>query len=233
MKYALVGNPNCGKTSLFNTLTGSRAKVANLPGVTVDPIMARLRTNRGVDSAVDLIDLPGTYSLHPKAPDEAVTRDALFDPQHTYRPDGLIVVMDAANLKRNLYLTLQVLDLGLPSVVVVNETAPTSWSKDALETALGCPVLPVHALNGKGTKALKHVLSSGSMVPRSSDSAMDSAKGWRSRVNLTALEAALPDVSPSGIDLLVTADDTPDWLDAASKITLAAIRADTGCGTCD
>ena len=80
MKYALVGNPNCGKTSLFNTLTGSRAKVANLPGVTVDPIMARLRTNRGVDSAVDLIDLPGTYSLHPKAPDEAVTRDALFDP---------------------------------------------------------------------------------------------------------------------------------------------------------
>lgn len=233
MKYALVGNPNCGKTSLFNTLTGSRAKVANLPGVTVDPIMARLRTNRGVDSAVDLIDLPGTYSLHPKAPDEAVTRDALFDPNHTYRPDGLIVVMDAANLKRNLYLTLQVLDLGLPSVVVVNETAPTSWSKDALETALGCPVLPVHALNGKGTKALKHMLSSGSMVPRSSNSALDSAKGWRSRVNLTALEAALPDVSPSGIDLLVTADDTPDWLDAASKITLAAIRADTGCGSAE
>ena len=110
MKYALVGNPNCGKTSLFNTLTGSRAKVANLPGVTVDPIMARLRAHQAGDRAVDLIDLPGTYSLHPKAPDEAVTRDALFDPHHTYRPDGLIVVMDAANLKRNLYLTLQVLD---------------------------------------------------------------------------------------------------------------------------
>ncbi|MCH1575919.1 MAG: ferrous iron transport protein B [Flavobacteriales bacterium] len=233
MKYALVGNPNCGKTSLFNALTGSRAKVANLPGVTVDPIMARLRTKGGMDAAVDLIDLPGTYSLHPKAPDEAVTRDALFDPNHAYRPDGLVVVMDAANLKRNLYLTLQVLDLGLPSVVVVNETAPTSWSKSALEAALGCPVIPVHALNGKGTKALKEMLSEGRIAPSSGGPQPDSAKGWRSRVDLTALEAALPNVSPSGMDLLVTADDTPDWLDAASKITLAAVRSDTGCGAAE
>ena len=102
MKYALIGNPNCGKTSLFNRLTGSRAKVANLPGVTVDPIMARLKPKKVGAQIVDLIDLPGTYSLHPKALDEAVTRDALLNPNHTYRPDGLIVVMDAANLKRTV-----------------------------------------------------------------------------------------------------------------------------------
>lgn len=233
MKYALVGNPNCGKTSLFNTLTGSRAKVANLPGVTVDPIMARLRAHQAGDRSVDLIDLPGTYSLHPKAPDEAVTRDALFDPNHTYRPDGLIVVMDAANLKRNLYLTLQVLDLGLPAVVVVNETAPTSWSKGALETALGCPVMAVHALNGKGTKELRKTLSSGNLQPAQPPNSTETSKGWRSRVDLTALEALFPEMSPAGIDLMVTGEDTPHWMDAASKIALAAARADTGCGAAE
>ena len=139
MKFALVGNPNCGKTSLFNLLTGAKAKVANLPGVTVSPSVAVLKA----DPDIELVDLPGTYSLHPKALDEAVTRDALLNPGHEHRPDGLILVLDCANLKRNLYLTLQVLDLGLPTFVVVNETAPTVWSRTALETALGCPVMPV------------------------------------------------------------------------------------------
>ena len=137
MKFALVGNPNCGKTSLFNLLTGAKAKVANLPGVTVSPSVASLKAHPDIE----LVDLPGTYSLHPKALDEAVTRDALLDPNHEHRPDGLILVLDCANLKRNLYLTLQVLDLGLPTLVVVNETAPTVWSRTALEIALGCPVL--------------------------------------------------------------------------------------------
>ncbi|MDG1381898.1 MAG: FeoB small GTPase domain-containing protein, partial [Flavobacteriales bacterium] len=124
MKFALIGNPNCGKTSLFNTLTGSKAKVANLPGVTVSPVVAKMSPSKGQNQrAIELVDLPGTYSLHPKALDEAVTRDALLNPDHQHRPDGVILVLDSANLKRNLYLTLQVIDLGLPVVVVVNETA--------------------------------------------------------------------------------------------------------------
>ena len=233
MKYALIGNPNCGKTSLFNRLTGSRAKVANLPGVTVDPIMARLKPKKVGAQIVDLIDLPGTYSLHPKALDEAVTRDALLNPNHTYRPDGLIVVMDAANLKRNLYLTLQVLDLGLPAVVVVNETAPTSWSREALESALGCPVLPVHALNGKGTKKLEGMLAEG-LAPASGGHAVGTdQKGWRSRVDLSALSEAVPGIGAAGLELLVTSDDLPAWMGASGHAALQAVRQDTGCGAAE
>ena len=87
MKFALIGNPNCGKTSLFNTLTGSKAKVANLPGVTVSPVVAKMSPSKGQNQrAIELVDLPGTYSLHPKALDEAVTRDALLNPDHQHRP---------------------------------------------------------------------------------------------------------------------------------------------------
>ena len=162
MKYALVGNPNGGKTSLFNRLTGSKEKVANLPGVTVHPHSATLRSS-GDGPDITLVDLPGTYSLHPKAPDEAVTRDALFNPDHPEHPDGLILVLDAANLKRGLYLTLQLLDLAKPMVVAVNETAPAIWSRQVLEEKLGCKVFPVHALNGKGTKALQTYLERGAV----------------------------------------------------------------------
>ena len=123
VRLALVGNPNCGKSSLFNLLTGGRAKVANLPGVTVAPSRGRLNVN----AEVELIDLPGTYSLHPKALDEAVTRDALLHPEQ--RPDGVLLVLDSANIKRNLYLCLQALELGLPTLTVVNETDRTPWSR--------------------------------------------------------------------------------------------------------
>ena len=232
MKYALIGNPNCGKTSLFNLLTGSRAKVANLPGVTVAPSIASMKvpTAGGTDAEIELIDLPGTYSVHPKAPDEAVTRDALFNPHHPHRPDGLIIVMDAANLKRNLYLTLQVLDLGMPTLIVVNETAPTSWSRDALEEALGCPVQPVHALKGNGMAELKRLLADG-LEPCSKASApVQDGMGWRSRVDLAALTSALPETSISGLELLVTSDDVPDWMSADVRSALEQAKAASGCG---
>lgn len=232
MKFALVGNPNCGKTSLFNLLTGSNAKVANLPGVTVDPIAARMRTDGKGPKYVELVDLPGAYSLHPKALDEAVTRDALFNPEHEHRPDGIILVLDAANLKRNLYLTLQVLDLGLPLVVVVNETAPTIWSREALAEALGCTVLAVHALNGKGTEALKEILTKGDLPRRSVPSA-EQASGWRSRVDLAPLSSALPHLNVAGIELLVTADDFPEWMDGRAKRALTEVRKATGCGAAE
>ena len=149
VKLALVGNPNCGKSTLFNRLTGARAKVANLPGVTVAPSTARLKAAPDVE----LVDLPGTYSLHPRALDEAVTRDALIDP--VQRPDGIVLVLDSANIKRNLYLCLQTLELGLPTLVVVNETDTQPWSKAALAEALGTEVHAVHALRGRGTADLE------------------------------------------------------------------------------
>ena len=223
MKFALVGNPNCGKTSLFNLLTGSNAKVANLPGVTVDPVVAPMRGGDASAGMLELIDLPGAYSLHPKALDEAVTRDALFNPDHEHRPDGIILVLDAANLKRNLYLTLQVLDLGLPTVVVVNETAPTSWSRDALSARLDCPVLAIHALNGRGTEALKEALCSGSL-PVQREPLSQQATGWRSRVDIGPLSACLPHLNASGLELLVTADDTPSWLGPEGKQALDEVR---------
>ena len=230
MKYVLVGNPNCGKTSLFNHLTGSRAKVANLPGVTVEPVVAPIKNRDGVRSDIELVDLPGTYSLHPKALDEAVTRDALFNPDHPHRPDGLLVVMDAANLKRNLYLTLQSLELDIPTLVVVNETAPTSWSADALAEQLGCPVLPVHALKGTGTQALLEQLEAG-LSPAKNSTGMDpGARGWRNRVELDALSSALPHLSSAGLELLVTSDDSPDWLSREAQKALQEVRTATGCG---
>lgn len=233
MKFALIGNPNCGKTSLFNTLTGSKAKVANLPGVTVSPVVAKMSPSTGPNQrTIELVDLPGTYSLHPKAPDEAVTRDALLNPDHLHRPDGVILVLDSANLKRNLYLTLQVIDLGFPVVVVVNETAQNPWSLSALEAALGRPVLPVHALNAKGCGKLKQVLhdwpeDTGTNIPDRD------LPGWRSRVDLKPLTQALPRLSEASLELLVVGDESPDWLSDAAKITLEKVRKETGCGSAE
>src|SRR4029077_5166445 len=107
---ALIGNPNSGKTTLFNALTGLRQKIANYPGVTVEKKIGVFMTQHGRET--QMIDLPGTYSLTPQSPDEAVTRDALLgvlpDPP---RPDRVVCVVDAANLERNLYLACQVIEL--------------------------------------------------------------------------------------------------------------------------
>lgn len=233
MKYVLIGNPNCGKTTLFNSLTGSRAKVANLPGVTVEPLVAQVKTTRAHSPQIDLVDLPGTYSLHPKALDEAVSRDALFNPDDPHRPDGLLLVMDAANLKRNLYLTLQALELGMPTLVVVNETAPTSWSASALQEQLGCPVLAVNALKGTGTAALLECLEAG-LTPTKANTALDpGANGWRTRVDLDALSAALPHLNSAALELLVTSDDNPSWLAADARKALEDVRMSTGCGAAE
>lgn len=228
MKIALVGNPNCGKTSLFNTLTGARAKVANLPGVTVSPSVADLPASGPDGTHIQLVDLPGTYSLQPKAMDEAVTRDALLNPLDPHQPEGIVLVMDSANLKRNLYLSLQTLDLGIPTVVVVNETAPTVWSQVDLERSLGCPVFPVHALNGRGCDALSDALRD---WPSKAQPLVTERElpAWRQRVDLSRLSASLPGLSESGLEILVTADHTPEWLSKSSADALGEVRTDTGC----
>jgi ferrous iron transport protein B len=144
---ALAGNPNSGKTTLFNALTGSAQYVGNWPGVTIEKKEGRLKGSKDV-----LIqDLPGVYSLSPYTPEEIITRDFLVQ-EH---PDAIINVVDGTNLERNLYLTTQLLELGIPVVVALNMMDLVKKSGDTIDRerlgrALGCPVVPLSALKGEG-----------------------------------------------------------------------------------
>ncbi len=160
--YALVGNPNCGKTTVFNALTGLRQKVGNYPGVTVEKKEGRLRLPDG--HAARLIDLPGLYSLTPRSPDEAIARDVLLGHRtDVAQPQGIIHVVDASNLERNLYLSFQLLELGLPTVVVLTmtdlaEKSGQTVDVDALSRSLGVPVVPVVAARRLGLDALTEAI---------------------------------------------------------------------------
>jgi len=159
-RIALAGNPNVGKTTLFNLLTGLRQKVANYPGVTVERKSGRLT---GATPA-EIIDLPGTYSLNPKSLDERIAYDMLVGRIEGERPPDLVVcVTDATNLERNLYLASQVMDLGLPTVIALNmmdaaEEAGLDINASALSHALGIPVIPMTAARKKGMEALREAL---------------------------------------------------------------------------
>ncbi len=150
--YALAGNPNCGKTTLFNALTGSTAHVGNWPGVTVDK---REGTYKKLSTPVGIVDLPGIYSLSPYTPEEVIARNYILDGA----PDGIINIVDATNLERNLYLTTQLLETDVPVIVALNmmdevEKAGDTIDVAALEKALGVPVVAISAVNGKGIAAL-------------------------------------------------------------------------------
>ena len=156
---ALVGNPNCGKTALFNLLTGSRQKVANYAGVTVERKEGRLRTDNG--KTVRVLDLPGAYSLYPRSPDERVTIDVLNGrARGEKQPDLVVCVVDATNLRRNLRLVLAVQRLGLPMIVALN-MADIARARGvrvdvvALSRALGLPVVETVGVKAGGDEALR------------------------------------------------------------------------------
>ncbi len=161
--FALVGNPNCGKTTVFNALTGLRQKVANYPGVTVEKKIGECYSQHG--EKLRVIDLPGAYSLNARSPDEAVLRDVLLGRREdTPKPDRVILIVDASNLERNLYLTTQVLELGLPTIIALNmvDVAEAKlWRIDIakLSEVLGVPVVPLQANAGKGLIELKIAMS--------------------------------------------------------------------------
>ena len=150
LTIALAGNPNSGKTTMFNKLTGANQRVGNWPGVTIDRKVGKIR---GTD--YELVDLPGIYSLSPYSPEEIVSRNFLIND----RPDAVINIVDATNLERNLFLTLQIIDTGIPTVVALNMMDQVRKLGDKIDVEklsrdLGCKVVPVSALNAEGIKEL-------------------------------------------------------------------------------
>ncbi|MCH5155092.1 MAG: ferrous iron transporter B [Clostridiales bacterium] len=151
MKVALIGNPNCGKTTLFNKLTGSTAHVGNWPGVTVEKREGVYKAKFRAAERIEIVDLPGIYSLSPYTPEEVVSRNFMIDE----RPDLVINIVDATNLERNLYLTTQVLEADVPVMVALNmidllEKSGDSIDVAVLERELKVPVMPISALKGTG-----------------------------------------------------------------------------------
>jgi len=159
---AVAGNPNAGKSALFNALTGARQKVANYPGVTVERHSGRLTLADG--RPVEVVDLPGSYSLDPSSPDEAVTRDVLLGRQKGERqPDALVVVLDASNLDNHLRFCLQLIELGLPTIVALNmvdlaKRDGLELDAKVLERELGVPVIETVAVRRRGVAELSQAL---------------------------------------------------------------------------
>ena len=154
MIFALVGNQNCGKTTLFNQLTGSNQHVGNFPGVTVDQKIGTVLSAK--DASV--VDLPGIYSLRPYTNEEIVTRDFILNE----KPDGIINIIDATNIERNLYLTLQLLEMNLPLVIALNmmdEVRANGGSVNIEEFSkrMGVPVVPISASKNEGVSELVDV----------------------------------------------------------------------------
>ncbi|MCK5824912.1 MAG: ferrous iron transport protein B [Ichthyobacteriaceae bacterium] len=160
-RIALVGNPNTGKTSLFNALTGLNQRVGNYPGITIDKKIGFFNLNN--DKKVEVIDLPGTYSLSPNSPDEEVVLRVLTSKNESEMPEAVIFVVDASNLKRNLYFFSQIKDMGIPVVVALNmvdiiERRGMSIDINMLSLELGVPVLPISARKSIGLDELKKTL---------------------------------------------------------------------------
>ena len=171
LRIALVGNPNCGKSTIFNALTGLNQKIANYPGVTVDKRsgFTIIKGEDGKKLSAEIIDLPGTYSLYPKSLDERIPFKVLCDPAYMEQPDLVIVIADSTNLKRNLFLCSQITDLNIPVILALNmidlvQGKGIKINYEKLEKKLGIKVLPVNARAGEGVKELREEIGRISLV---------------------------------------------------------------------
>ena len=215
---AVVGNPNAGKSALFNALTGARQKVGNYPGVTVERHSGRLVLDDG--RPAELVDLPGAYSLDPASPDERVTRDVVTGAQSgERRPDALLIVVDAANLDNHLRFALQLVALGLPTVVALNmvdlaERDGLVLDPSVLERELGVPVVPSVAVRRRGIDQIRERLSEavgrhGTVRPRRGGDAI--------HADIVTLQRRARDIS-----IAATISETPvrRWTHALDSVVL-------------
>ena len=174
LKVALIGNPNSGKSSIFNQLTGLRQKVGNFPGVTVDKKTARLPLAGGRD--VQLIDFPGTYSFYPTSVDERIVVNTFINPDDPNYPDLVVYIADVTKLDKHLLLFTQIKDLGIPSILVCNmadvaEKEAIEVDLKGLSSTLDVPVVSVSGRTGQGLDQLKALI--GKFHPRISEK-----EGW-------------------------------------------------------
>jgi small GTP-binding protein len=185
----VAGNPNTGKTTVFNRLTGSDQKVANYPGVTVEQSTATLELGNG--TVANVLDVPGTYSLSARSREEELAIQTIAGLAPFERPDLVVVVADATQLSRNLYMTLQILELGVPVVLAVNMADMIEARGDvldlvALRRELGIPVVPTCALQGRGLDELRREIAATLADPGRA------RPGWRWKPEDPALEAGHP-----------------------------------------
>ena len=176
IKIALVGNPNTGKSTLFNILTGLNQKIGNFPGITVDKKLGYCKLPGGQQA--EIIDLPGTYSLYPKSRDERIAFQVLADSRNPSYPDMVVVIADATNLRRNLLLYTQVADLGLPVLLALNMTDMAKKegidiNVDKLSERLGVQVVPISARSNQGIDKLKAAMANTSMATQLPGADMD------------------------------------------------------------
>ena len=174
MKFALAGNPNSGKTTLFNALTGATAHVGNWPGVTVEK---KEGTYKKLSEKVQIVDLPGIYSLSPYTPEEVVSRNFILDE----KPDCIINIVDATNLERNLYLTTQILEIDVPVVIALNmmdlvKSSGREIRKEDLEKTFNVPVVEISALRNEGLKELMDVAYKEASKPRTGFTVLENCK---------------------------------------------------------
>ena len=207
---AIAGNPNCGKTTIFNALTGMRQRTGNYPGVTVEKKVGRFHGSHG--EPMDLLDLPGSYSLQVRSPDEAVARDVLLGRRDdTPRPDVIVCVVDSTNIERNLYLVAQILEVGVPLVVVLNmvdvaEENGLVIDVPALREKLGVPVVPMVATKNIGFVELKQALSQADLKLPPHRAPMPEPIACEVR-SLAARLSVRPDAAEAEALLLVTLSD--------------------------
>lgn len=231
IQIALVGNPNAGKSSLFNALTGLRQKVGNFPGVTVDKKAGTCRLSENLSARV--LDLPGTYSLYPKSADEKVATEVLLHPSGKDVPDVVVVIVDAANLKRNLLFASQIMDLGKPVVLaltMMDLAAAKGITIDIaeLERQMGAPVVGINPRKGKGIAALKKTIvqlaeSPVAGPPRAFINSSEISGNWVSEVReITGVSSDY-----AALQIACAMPEVP-YLQAAQRIQLLALLDSNG-----
>lgn len=213
MRIALVGNPNCGKTTLFNRLTGSRGKVGNMPGVTVDAVEAKVKGEPGWT----LLDLPGTYSLYATGLDEQVTQQVLM----AGGVDAVWLVLDSAALRSSLFLALQVMEMGFPVAVIVNTTDETAVDFDAMRHNFGVDVVAVNAVKTPEVDLLGRVRS---LQPQPARPAGECTLPKKWPELKTLLQPAFVPFSDARLNYFLRRNAPPDWLTEAEQQALAFAR---------